>query len=164
MQVALLLNASQTAGVTHWKLIEEDIMPDPGLESTPSSSSGEGRGEAMGAPSKPESLYDVNQFSSTDPEFALLVRYSATARGTGGGSPNRGGAGYGSFRRQGAVVHSNSCFSPSGSAEEDEGSGGEGGGGGGGEGGRCGGQRKSEAAAVGSVSRQPRNPDGSGPM
>ena len=148
-QLALLLNVSRTAGVTHWKLIDNEIMPEPGLDST------EGQETDTAVP-KQDMLYDISQFSSSDPEFAMLIRYSS--RGSGGaGSPNRGGGVFGSFQRQGPA-HSNSCSSSG--EKEGEGEGdfgdisqcpppGE----------NVGGQRKVET-----TSRQPRNPDGSGIM
>ena len=100
VQLLALLNAPKTAGVTHWKLSENEIVPAP--------SSMEAQSEE--SQHKADNLYTVSQFSSSDPEFAMLVRYSARgSSGSAGGSLNRGGGGFGTFRRQGGGSLS-SCY------------------------------------------------------
>lgn len=145
VQVLLVLNALQTAGVTHWKLIENDIMPEPSSLDPPKKTQSE-------TGSKRDTLYPINQFSSSDPELAMLIRYSSRSS-SGSGSPNRGATGFGSFRRQGSG-HVNSCYSD-GEGRDGEGTS------------MCPGgvtvsgeQRNTE----GGGSKQPRKPDGSGTM
>ena len=157
MQFLLLLAISQTAGVTHWKLTDNDIIPDPSNLDSEEKSQSETSSD----------LHPLKHLSTPDPELELLVRYSA--RNSGGlslGSLNRGAGGRGVSRRH--MTSSGSCYS-SGSAD------------GGGEGGRGrGGEREgvelgeSEGSGNGlchqeqdrerGEPRQPRNPDGSGPM
>lgn len=148
VRVALLLNVSRTAGVTHWKLIDNDIMPEP-------ATSGEGGESEAALPKQQDSVYDVSQFASTDPEFAMLIRYSARSSAGSASSANRGGAGFGSFRRQAPAHPSNSCAS-----REEEKEGGEAV-----EGSKCpGGSVGGQQRKLDGGHRQPRNPDGSGVM
>lgn len=154
VRVAFLLNISQTAGVTHWKLIDNSIIPEPSLDS-----------QGKEATSKhSNNIYPMSQLSSSDPEFAMLVRYSARGSSGGGGitgSANRGSGGFGTFRRQDqGGSHLNSCSSSSVSGEGVAMEEGEGPARCHGSGAGVGGQRKSEGGVV----KQPRNPDGSGPM
>ena len=88
-QSLLLLSSSQTAGVTHWKLIDNEIMPEQQNLDTP--------GEAQrDEDSKQDSgIYPISQgqLSTSDPEFSMLVRYSTRNSGGGTGSLNRGAGG-----------------------------------------------------------------------
>ncbi len=105
VQLSLLLNAPQTVGVTHWKLIDNEIIPEPAA----SSMEPQRRAQQTEETHKHDSLYAVSKFSSSDPEFAMLVRYSARGSlGGNGGSLNRGGGGFGTFRRQGGSL--GSCY------------------------------------------------------
>ncbi len=190
----LLLNVStDSAGVTHWKLTDNDIMPvsPPSLETHGKAAA---QNELSPSPVMSEDLYGINHLSNTDPEFSILIRYSARTS-DGSGSLNRGsGGGHGIFRRS----HS-SCYSsgdvgddensdgidgstgPEGSGGGGGGSGSGGGGGGGGSGSGSGGGGGGGGGGSGSGSggggpacqrprvrdsetKKPRNPDGSGPM
>lgn len=142
VQSLLLLSASKTAGVTHWKLIDNEIIPEPPDLDTP----GELEAQSEGGPKQDSAaVYSINQVSSSDPEFSMLVRYSARNSGGGAGSPNRGGGGYGIYQRQGTAVPDSRC-SGAGNVEGD-----------------CPGNGEDGGADKGKT-RQPRNPDGSGPM
>lgn len=148
VQAMLLLAASRTGGITHWKLTDDTINPGP-------ASSLDLAGKTQTRPStESEDVYAASQLAATDPEFALLIRYSA--KSSGSVSPNRGGRGHGVFRRQGAETHSSSC-----DYEEDEDEEGD----------------EESAEEHGSArskllscqrdwerKQKPRNPDGSGPM
>lgn len=102
VQLLALLNAPKSAGVTHWKLSDNEIVPEPSSSDTQSEESQH----------KADNLYTVSQFASSDPEFAMLVRYSARGSSGGGGggsgSLNRGGGSFGTFRRQGGSL--GSCY------------------------------------------------------
>ena len=138
-QSLLLLSSSQTAGVTHWKLIDNEIMPEQQNLDTP--------GEAQGdEDSKQDSgIYPMSQgqLSTSDPEFSMLVRYSTRNSGGGTGSLNRGAGGYGIYQRQGAPVPDSQCSSGDSEAGLSQ----------------CPGVTED-----GGKIRQPQNPDGSGPM
>lgn len=139
VQSLLLLSSSQTVGVTHWKLIDNEIMPEQQNLDTP------GEAQREEASKQDSGIYPMNhaQLSTSDPEFSMLVRYSARNSGGGAGSLNRGGGGYGIYQRQGAPMPDSHC-----SAGDSEG-----------------GLPKCPGVTEdGGKIRQPRNPDGSGPM
>ena len=88
VQSLLLLAVSKTVGVTHWKLSDDVIISaTPSLDSPAVKNQNEVEND------------DLYHLSATDPEFALLLRYSAKTGGSEG-SLNRGGSGHGVFRRQ----------------------------------------------------------------
>jgi hypothetical protein len=139
VQSLVLLSASQTAGVTHWKLIDNEIMPEPQNLDTP------GESQVDVGSKQDSSVYPMEQLSTTDPEFSMLVRYSARNSGGGVGSPNRGGGGYGIYQRQGTPVPESHCSTLDSNGGTS----------------KCLGLGNSEDRAK---TRQPRNPDGSGLM
>lgn len=156
VQAILLLNTSQSAGVTHWKLIDNEIMPESTNLDTP------GDMQKEGGSLTESNVYTISQ---NDPEFSTLVRYSARQPGGGGvASPNRGGGSYGIFNRQGSphILSDSPCHGGSPKCAEDSSKAKEGEE-------RDGGTRgEHKVETVVSLPppppRQPRNPDGSGPM
>lgn len=143
VQSLLLLSASQTAGVTHWKLIDNEIMPESPDLDTP------GEVQREGGSKQDSSVYSMNQLSSSDPEFSMLVRYSARNSGGGAGTPNRGGGGFGIYQRQGTPLPNSDSYC---SGDLD------------GEGSSKCIEAGEEGGAERVKTRQPRNPDGSGLM
>ena len=142
VQALLLLAVSRTGGITHWKLSDDTITPG-------SASSLDLVGKTQSKPNtKNEDLYAASQLASTDPEFAILIRFSSS----GSGSSNRGGRGHGVFSRNGGETL------PCSWDEEEEGDKGYA-------------EEQSLARRLSSTTcqqnweaKQPRNPDGSGPM
>lgn len=158
VQALLVLNTPQTVGVTHWKLIDNEIMPETPNLDTPSEA--EAAEEMTQQQQQEEQGFVMSQHSTSDPEFSMLIRYSTRNSGGGNAAPNRGGNSHGVFKRQGVPPTVSSCSRP----ER------EGGGGGGKEAGsKCSGGvggagTNTVKRKVENVSRQPRNPDGSGLM
>lgn len=149
VQALLVLNTPQTVGVTHWKLIDNEIIPETPNLDTPS----EAEAEEM---SQQDQGFVMSQHSTSDPEFSMLIRYSTRNSGGGNSAPNRGGSSHGIFKRQGVSPPDSSCSRPG----REEGGGRE-------AGSKCSGGgagTNTVKRKVENVSRQPRNPDGSGPM
>ena len=150
VQALLVLNTPQTVGVTHWKLIDNEIIPETPNLDTPSEA------EAEEVPQQHDQGFVMSQHSTSDPEFSMLIRYSTRNSGGGNSAPNRGGSSHGVFKRQGVSSSVPSCSRP----RREEGGGRE-------AGSKCSGSgvgTNTVKRKVESVSRQPRNPDGSGLM
>ncbi len=92
VQTILLLSALRTGGITHWKLTEDTISPEPHAPEVDLKV--ESRSNA-----KSEDVLTAGHLSSMDPELALLVRYSSKSSKRRKIPPNRGGSGRGVFRR-----------------------------------------------------------------
>lgn len=144
VQAVLLLAVSRTGGITHWKLSEDSSTitpgPAPSLDLV---------GKSQSRPNtKNDDVYAASQLASTDPEFSLLIRFSSS----GNGPSNRGGSGHGVFSRHAEEAPPSSC-------DDDEEDGDE----------RSpeeqGPARRLPASCQQSwETKQPRKPDGSGPM
>ena len=107
VQAAILLSAPRTGGITHWKLTDDTIAPGsmaPEVDvsdKVPISRAG-GRSEDVFAA----------QLASSDPEFAILLRYSSKSSRKGISS-NRGGGSHGTFRRVSEDMEADYCESGS---------------------------------------------------
>lgn len=119
VQCLFLLGVSRTAGVTHWKLIDDAIIPEPlkDQQDLPHE-------EETAAKSEGSNWYTHSSHvpGASDPEFALIIRYSARTSGGGvdGSSNNMGSAnrgtgvhpgGFTTTRRHASSVSTGLCRS-----------------------------------------------------
>jgi len=105
IQSVLLLSAPRTGGITHWKLTDDTIAPgslaSPEVEVSDKVSRASGRSE---------DVFAASQVATSDPEFAILLRYS-TKSSRKGISSNRGGGSHGAFRRLSEELEVDYCES-----------------------------------------------------